>query len=167
MFAGRLLRSHVRRRCRAYGQSPAVKNDVLDRIVYNSVLHSKKLAQHWHEMRERNKNQKLVEMKCDVEPVSLQFLDGYSEQVETGVPELAEEPKFKPYSLPYSIVNKVEHNENGQKLEEDNEDNEINYDRKSMYSRVFLVCFFKRLIRSYNPVIFRRAERVDDQKLDE
>jgi len=145
MFASRLLRSHLRRRCRAYGQFPAFKNDMLDRIVYNSVLQNKKTAFHWRQVWEKNKNQKRVEMKCIVEPMSLQFLDGYGEQDKTAVSKLVKEPKHTPYSLPYSIVSKISANENGEQLE-DNGNNEIHYDCKSRYNRVFV------LFCSYNLV---------------
>jgi len=93
------------------------------------VLQNKKTTFHWRQVREKIKDQKRVEMKCDVEPVSLQYLDGYGEQDKTAVSKPIEEPKDTPYSLPYSIVSKVSANETGEQLEYDG-DNEIHYDCK-------------------------------------
>jgi hypothetical protein len=129
MFASRLLRSHLQRRCRTYGQSPAFKNDVLDRIVYNSVLQGKKTVKHWSNVREKSKKQRLEEMKCDVEPVSLQYLDGYAAAAdETAERRAAEVSKDNPHNFPYSIVSKIVADKDADKQTEDNDDNEINYD---------------------------------------
>lgn len=131
MFAGRLLRIHPKRRFRAYCQSPAFEN-VLDRIVFNSVLQAKKAVQHWRKVNADVKSQKRIEMKCDVEPVTLQYLDEYIEQVETVEPDVVNEVKNTPYSLPYSIISKTNFNKNDEQIK-DNDDNEINYDCKSRY----------------------------------
>lgn len=129
MFASRLLRLHLKRRCRYYGQRPALKTDVLDRVVYNSWLQDKKSVKYWHNVKENYTNQKRVEIRRDVVPVSLQFLDGYSEHDDTVKPKLVEELKDVPYSLPYSIVSRINVKNDGDQIE-DNEDNEINYDCK-------------------------------------
>lgn len=131
MFASRLLlRSHLKRRCRAYGQSPALKNDVLDRIVYNSVLQGKKAVKHWCNVREKLKKQRLEELKCNVEPVSLQYLDGYTGADETVEHRAAEVSMDRLHNFPYSIVSKIVSHKHVSKQTEDNEDNEINYDCK-------------------------------------
>lgn len=130
MFASRLLQLHLRRRCRGYGQMVAVKNDVLDRIVYNSVLQSKKTVQHWKNVREKARDQKRVELKSDVEPVTLQYLNEFSEPNKTEEPKIVDESTDRPHILPYSIVNKVISDVDSKQIE-DNEDQEINYDCKS------------------------------------
>lgn len=128
MFVSRLLRSQLKRWCRAYGQSPAFKNDVLDRIVYNSVLQGKKTVKHWCNVREKYKKQRLEEMKSDVEPVSLQYLDGYTATDETAKRRAAEVSIDRPHNFPYSIVSKIVSDKDVSKQTEDNTDNEINYD---------------------------------------
>lgn len=128
MFASRLLRSHLKRRCRAYGQSPAFKNDVLDRIVYNSVLQGKKTVKHWCNVREKFKKQRSEEMKCDVEPVSLQFLDGYTAADETANHREAEVSTGRLHNFPYSIISKIVRDKDFSQQIEDNKDNEVNYD---------------------------------------
>lgn len=141
MFASRLLRSHLKRRCRAYCQLPAIKNDVLDRIVYNSVLQGKKTVKHWCNVREKLKKQRFEEMKCDVEPVSLQYLDGYSGGDETADRRTTEVSVDKPHNFPYSIVSKIVSYKDVSKQTEDSEDNEINYDCKCYHYydiRIFL-----------------------------
>lgn len=130
MFATRLLRSHLKRWCRAYGQSPAFKNDVLDRIVYNSVLQGKKPVKHWCNVREKLKKQKFEELKCDVEPVSLQYLDGYTGADETAEHRAAEVSMDRPHNFPYSIVSKIVSDKHVSKQTEENEDDEISYDCK-------------------------------------
>lgn len=130
MFACRLLRSHLRRRCRAYGNSPAYESDVTDKIVFNSVLQSKKASQHWRRVREKAKDRKRVEMKCDVEPVALQYLDDYAEPAEPSESEDVEEFKDRMYTLPYSIFSKTGAHGDGERGTEDNADDEVDYDRK-------------------------------------
>lgn len=131
MFTCRLLRSHLKRRCRTYGQSLAFENDVLGRILYNSVLQSGKTARHWRNVKQSSRDQKRVEIRCDVEPVTLQYLDECGERVRPVGPDpAAEEPNYSaPYSLPYSISSKVIAKEDGEQCE-DHEENEINYDRE-------------------------------------
>lgn len=130
MFANRLLQLHLRRRCRGYGQKAALKNDVLDRIVFSSVLQSKKTVQHWKNVREKARDQKRVELKSDVEPVTLQYLNEYSEPDKTEEPPIPNESKDRPHILPYSIVNKIISDVDGKQIE-DSEDQEMNYDCKS------------------------------------
>lgn len=131
MFASRLLRLHLKRQCRAYGQSPKFKDDVLDRILYNSVVQSKKVVHYYRNLKEKSKKQKKVEMRCDVEPVTLEYLDGYAEQGDESVnpSRIAQGLKDAPYNLPYSIYRKIDihgNNENN----ENNQNNEVNYDCK-------------------------------------
>lgn len=130
MFANRLLQLHLRRRCRGYGQIAALKSDVLDRIVYNSVLQSKKIVQYWKNVREKSRDQKQIELKSDVEPVTLQYLNEYSEPDKTEEPQVLSESIDRPHVLPYSIVSKIVSNVDGKQIE-DYEDQEINYDCKS------------------------------------
>lgn len=129
MFASRLLRSHLKRRCLSYGQSSALKIDVLDRLVYNSVLQSLKTSKFWKNIQENKIKQKHVEIRRDVEPVSLQFLDEYSKQDDIVKSKSEKESTYRPYNLPYSIVKKINSNNDVDRIE-DNEDNEINYDSK-------------------------------------
>ncbi|CAI6366964.1 unnamed protein product [Macrosiphum euphorbiae] len=107
MFACRLLWSHLKRRCGAYGQSPAFKNDVLDGIVHNSVLQGKKPVKHWLNVREKLKKQRFEEIKCDVESVSLQYLDGYTGADQTAEYRAAEVSIDRLHNFPYSIVSKI------------------------------------------------------------
>lgn len=132
MFASRLLRLHLKRRCRDYSQRPDLKTDVLDRVIYNCALQRKKTVKYWHSVKEKKTNQKRVEIRHDVEPVSLQFLDEYSKRDETVKPTLVENSKDVPYSLPYSIVSRINANNDVDQIE-DNKDNEINYDCKLRY----------------------------------
>lgn len=143
MFASRLLRLHLNRRYRDYSQKPDLKIDVLDRVIYNCALQRKKSANYWQSVKEKNKNQKRVEIRHDVEPVSLQFLDGYSEHDKTVKPKLVEKLKDVPYSLPYSIVSKINSNNDGDQIE-DNKDNEINYDCKLKYPSMIRFLLFYR-----------------------
>jgi len=106
------------------------------------VLQREKLTDYRRNVREKKKNQKRVEMKRDVEPVSLQFLDGYSEQDKTEVPKLNEKPVDRVYSLPYSIVSKIEATNHNEEQLEDNENDEIYYDRTLRCDRGFFVVFF-------------------------
>lgn len=131
MFANRLLQLHLRRRCRGYGQMAGLKNDVLDRIVYSSVLQGKKAAQHWRNMREKSEKQKRVELKCDVVPVSLQYLDDCAEQDKPDEPQTSDEPEDRPHVLPYSIVSKVAADEAGKQTGDYEDHQELNYDRES------------------------------------
>lgn len=132
MFAGHLLRLHLKRQCRAYGQSPAFKNDVLDRIVYNSETQRKKIGQYYRNMKEKLKKQQKVEIRCDVEPVTLEYLDGYAEQSDESVDpsRVAQGLKDAPYTLPYSIYRKIDVHGNNENYE-NNQNNEVNYDCKS------------------------------------
>lgn len=139
MFAGRLLRAHLKRRCRAYCQSPAFKDDVLERIVFNSVLQSKKAAQHWRKLNSDVKNRKRVETMSDVEPVTLRYLDEYVEQQDEAAEEqppddVAKEARNnRPYSLPYTIISETNYDKNAEQIKDSGggDDNEVNYDRKS------------------------------------
>lgn len=82
-------------------------------------------------MREKFEKQKLEEMKCDVEPVSLQYLDEYAAQDKTTEPGAADVLPDRPHNFPYSIVSKIVGDKDHGKQTEDNEDNEINYDCES------------------------------------
>lgn len=167
MFAGRLLGLHLKRQCRACGQSPAFKNDVLDRILYNSVAQSKKVVQYYGNLKEKYKKQKKVEKRCDVEPVTLEYLDGYAGQGDESVnpSRVAQGLKDAPFNLPYSIYRKIDihgNNENN----ENNQNNEVNYDCK--YSVGFSV-YCRMILRFFELFVwfFRRVERVYIEKLDE
>lgn len=129
MFASRLCRLHLKRRCRTYSQSPAFKNDVLEKIVYNSVLQKTKTGRYWKNVNENNKKQKLIGLKQDIEPVSLQYLNEYIEQDAVETPKVVEELKEIPLVLPYSIVNRITINEDEKKIK-NCENNEIDYDSK-------------------------------------
>lgn len=138
MFVNRLLWLHLKRRCCAYSQSTALKNDALEKIVYNSVLQSKKNTQFWRKLGEKNKIQKQVEIKSYVEPVSLQYLDEYVQQKETPPnPRIVEGSEDRPHVLPYSIVSKVSPIANEEEEIKENEDNEINYDCKFECNRIY------------------------------
>lgn len=128
MFACRLLQLHLKRRCRAYSQSPAFKNDVLDKIVFNSVLQSTKTSTFWKNVRVKAKSQKRVETKCDVEPVVLQYLDSYVKQSKV-VESKDDVVKDKPLNFPYSIVSEVKVNKDDDQ-NYDTKDTGITYDRK-------------------------------------
>lgn len=133
MFVNRLFWLHLKRRCCAYSQSPALKNDALDKIVYSSVLQNNKTSQYWRKVEEKHKIQKRMEIKCDVEPVSLQYLDGYVEREDTASKSRAPEEgsEGRQHVLPYSIVSQVNSIDAEEaRIGEDNEDNEINYDCK-------------------------------------
>lgn len=132
MFANRLLRSHLKRRCRAFGQLSALKNDVLDKIVYNSVLQNKKVTKYWNNKHEKYQQQKLIEIKREIEPVSLHYLDGYVDRDTVDVPDTEATQKSQddaPHILPYSIVNPVTAVKGGENVV-DCGSNEINYDCK-------------------------------------
>lgn len=131
MFVNRLVWLHLKRRCCAYGQSTALKNDALDKIVYNSVLQDNKNSQYWRKVKEIKKNHKRIEFKCDIEPISLQYLDKYIEQKDAAPKSrVVKETEDKPHVLPYSIVSRVNSINNEEERVEGNEDNEIDYDRK-------------------------------------
>lgn len=124
-----LLRMHLTRRYCAQRQSSVPENDFLDKkIIYNSAWQSKKTSRFWYDVRVKAKIQKRVEKKCDVEPVTLQYLDEYVEHNTTIEPEevcVKDEP---PFVLPYSIIRKINVDED-QNLTED-QDCEVNYDRE-------------------------------------
>ncbi|XP_025423199.1 nitric oxide-associated protein 1 [Sipha flava] len=129
MFVNRLVWLHLKRRSCAYSQSTALKNDVLDKIVYNSVLQDSKSSQYWRKVGEKKKILKRIEFKHDIEPVSLQYLDGYIEQKDSAPkPIVVKGSEDRPHVLPYSIVSKVNSINNDEKQIEENEDNEIYYD---------------------------------------
>lgn len=131
MFISRLIRLHLKRRYRGYSNSPAFKNDVLEKVVYNSVLQSKKSVQNWHNLKVKYTKQKQVEMRSDVLPVTLQYLDGYSAENKTiHEPNVIDEPKEKPHILPYGIVTKIANFDKDNENLKDSEDNEIHYDCK-------------------------------------
>lgn len=143
MFTSRLIRLHLKRRYRGYSQSPAFKNDVLEKIIYNSELQRKKVVQHWHNLKVKYTKQKQVEMRCDVAPVTLQYLDEYSAQNETILePKVINEPKEKPHILPYSIVNKVTNFDKDNEKLKDFENNEVYNDCKSRCGRVSVLTVF-------------------------
>jgi len=62
--------------------------------------------------------------------VSLQYLDGYTGADETAEHRAAEVSMDRPHNFPYSIVSKIVSDKHVSKQTEENEDNEINYDRK-------------------------------------
>lgn len=64
-------------------------------------------------------------MKCEVEPVSLQYLDGYAAVDETTKHRAAGASIDRPHNFPYSIVNKIVTEKDVGKQMEDNDDNEI------------------------------------------
>lgn len=138
-FSGRLLRLHVKRRCSSFARSPAFK--YTDKIVYNSVLQSKKTGQYWANVKDKIQNKNLVEIKHDVVPVCLQYLDGYDGQdkIETVEPELTDEIVGKPHNLPYSIVSKIDkvlrHDENV----EDDVNSKVNYDCMSLFNALLIL----------------------------
>lgn len=138
-FSGQLLRLHLKRRCSAYAQSPALK--YTDKIVYNSVLQSKKTGQYWANVKNKIQNKNLVEIKHDVVPVCLQYLDGYAgqDETETVEPKLTNEIS-KPHNLPYSIVSKINKVLRDDENVEDDVNSKVNYDCMSLFN-AFLILF--------------------------
>lgn len=67
-------------------------------------------------------------MKCDVEPVSLHYLDGYAAVEEATEHRAAGVSIDRLHNFPYSIVNKIVAEKDVGKQMEDNNDNDIHYD---------------------------------------
>lgn len=141
MFARRLLlsRTHFERRWTACprralgGRSPALETDVLDRIVYSSVLQSGKAARHWRDRKESSRNRKRAEIRCDVEPVSLRW---YLAQEERTAERAVPEPPDAPYSLPYGVSSKVIVDEDRERCDEEEPvDDRVEYDREWQWRR--------------------------------
>lgn len=134
-FSSRLLRLHLKRRCHTYAQSSVLKFTAFDKIIFNSVLQNKKTGQYWKNVKDTIKIKKAIEIKRDVIPVSLQYLDGYTEQDETDTvgPKITNEIIDKPHHLPYSIVSKINDIKDDENVE-DYVDNKVNYDCKLVYN---------------------------------
>ncbi|XP_050436060.1 nitric oxide-associated protein 1 [Adelges cooleyi] len=129
MYSGTILRTHLKRLCRTYCQSSSLaKNDsIYDKIVYSSVLDSKKLVKYWRDVKVKQKSRKLVANRFDVEPISLQYLNEYTEEDAATSNETESASPAKPYVLPFSIVSKYEKTMNDS-TEDGLVDNNINHD---------------------------------------
>jgi hypothetical protein len=102
------------------------------------VLQDSKSSQYWRKVGEKKKILKRIEFKHDIEPVSLQYLDGYIEQKDSAPkPIVVKGSEDRPHVLPYSIVSKVNSINNDEKQIEENEDNEIYYDCKFECNSIF------------------------------